>query len=378
MAFPYNENGYNMFELLSMIQKAIRRGDYEDAGFAANQLKTRYRPTMWNRLLVISSEDCFGIITKELVALRKQDEANPSDKILSDVVALMCRAKKSRDACYFACNFILASRNPRTINPNMAQIFRMDEIRRGRKKQSGFDEFGFAQSTMFDEPKPADDLNSLSENDIRIAKYGAALQIALDHRDMDMIGFMMDSLRRGERSFLWNVLIDYAELSCTDVLAEIIALREADDMVNRRKKDLEKDEIFISKAAVLLCHTIDPSFKSVLGEDELIRFTECIDWSNVRVKDIKDCVLENGKIPDWVYDCHTIKGKRMGKTDWDMTTTEQAALRPLELGYFDDASWLYTYTQDYEEKRLDDKGMAPIWEFAKTHEVNPVKFLPYE
>ena len=80
MAYPYTENGYNMFDMLSLIQKSIRRSDYNHASFAAKQLKGRYRTTMWNRLFVTASEDCFGVLSKEIVELRKQDEEDPNDR----------------------------------------------------------------------------------------------------------------------------------------------------------------------------------------------------------------------------------------------------------------------------------------------------------
>ena len=133
MAYPYTESGYNMFDMLSMLQKAIRRGDFEHAGFAADQLKGAYRSTMWNRLFVISAEDCFGILTKELVELRKRDERSQSNQLLGNAVALMCRSKKSRDACYFACNFVLASRNPRKLEPARDDVLHALPLYRGTK-----------------------------------------------------------------------------------------------------------------------------------------------------------------------------------------------------------------------------------------------------
>lgn len=84
------------------------------------------------------------------------------------------------------------------------------------------------------------------------------------------------------------------------------------------------------------------------------------------------------EVPEWVFDCHTLKGKRMGKTDWDMTTTEQDALTPKKLAYFDEASWLYTYEDDFITGRESKEHMIPIWEYSKSHEVNPVKLIPYE
>ena len=43
------KSGYNMFDMLSMMQKGIRRGMYKYAGFAANELKDSYRKAIWHR-----------------------------------------------------------------------------------------------------------------------------------------------------------------------------------------------------------------------------------------------------------------------------------------------------------------------------------------
>lgn len=391
MAYPYTEDGYNMYDMLSMLQKAIRRCDYENAGFAAYQLRNSYRSTMWNRLLVISAEDCFGVLTKELIALKKQDDRfklykkdandlSKTDQIISNAVALMCRSKKSRDACYFACNFVLASRNPRVITPPdefCNELYRRTKGKdEGKGKDMEYDQSGFVQMSFFLEEPESDFHSSIPESEMEIAKTGAALQIALKHRDMDMIGYEMDALRHKHRDFLWDVLIDYAKNTVRfSAEIEIEALREADNIVNRKKKD--KDEIFISKAAILLCHYTDSRFETVLSS-EVVKHISCIDWPSIKVKPMETCKLQNGKIPEWVYDCHTLKGKRMGKTDWDMTTTEQSALFPLQPAYFDEASWIYTYEQDYENGDATSEQMIPIREYAKKHPANPVKYIPYE
>lgn len=375
MAYPYTETGYNMFDMLSMIQKAIRRGDYEHAGFAAYQLKGSFRTTMWNRLFVISAEDCFGVLTKELVALREQDEKDHSDTNLANVVALMCSSKKSRDACYFACNFILDSRKPRKLTFDHEAINEFSNrfgIEGETVASKKYDSFGFAQMSIFDSSDESEE-----EEPSELCLNAMTLQKALLHRDMDMIGYSMDMLRRGNRDLLWNVILDYAIMYATDIVEEIDALRIADEIVNRRKKDLEKDEIFISKAAVLLCHRNDSRFPAVESGPH-VQLDRCIEWSDVQVKPIAECSLKNGIIPDWVYDCHTLKGRKMGKTDWDMTTTEQNALYPKQPAYFDEASWIYTYEQDFRNGSISEAGIRPIREYAKTHEANPVPFIPYE
>ena len=104
-----------------------------------------------------------------------------------------------------------------------------------------------------------------------------------------------------------------------------------------------------------------------------MRLDSSIYWPAVNVKAIEDCALWGGEIPGWVYDCHTLKGRKMGKTDWDMTTTEQAALYPLQRAYFDDAS----YEQDFENNAISIKGIQPIRKYAETHAANPVEHIPY-
>ena len=112
--------GYDFYEMASMLQKSIRRGDYQKAGFAAYELIDQYRKYLWKRLLIISAEDCYGIITKEIVALKiADDEVGGKDYIfVAKAICLLCEARKNRDACYFACNYM-----------NSENVLSMDEIR---------------------------------------------------------------------------------------------------------------------------------------------------------------------------------------------------------------------------------------------------------
>lgn len=383
MAYPYTENGYNMFDMLSLLQKGIRRSSYNDAGFAAKQLRGRFRSTMWNRLFVTSSEDCFGVVTKELVALRAKDEEYPKDEYLGDAVALLCRAKKSRDACYFACNFILANRRTRDFNFTDAELFdfhcrltKVEDKIHGNGAED--DQLAFGDENFKDRSIDFyEEFQNLSSDDLHVAHNGLALQEALEHRDMDMIGYHTNFFRENCREKFWASVLDYTRNNVAHLYDEIDALRIADDLVNKRKKPLDKDNIFVAKAIMLLCYAKDQQFETLLP-NRIVEYDSLVDWEKWKIPPISRCELFNNEIPDWVYDCHTIKGKKMGKTDWDMTVSEQAALTPLQPAYFDEASWLYTYEQDVEMGVLDEVGMRPIREFAKTHPVNPVEVIPYE
>lgn len=375
MAYPYTDTGYNMYDMISMLQKAIRRGNYEDAGFAANQVKNSYRKVMWNRMLVISAEDCYGVVTKEILRLKEQDEKSKQDDNISKAVALLCRVEKNRDACYFACNFVLVSRTNGIIQASKSEAENLNSrINSGdiiNHESAEYDRNGFSQISLFDYTDIKDDELFLNDEDYELYSDCVILQKAISNLDMDEIGYRIGLLRKNNRELLWDVFIDYASnLSKRNVLNEIKALKKTDSIVNAKKP--EKDEIFISKAAILLCQSNDEDYE-YLEATGIINPEHTIDWSKFKIKPIQSCVLQGDEIPEWVYDCHTLKGKRMGKTDWDMTTTEQKALYPLHRCYFDEGSWIYSYQQDLIDGVINEEQMKPILEYAKTHKANPVE-----
>jgi len=62
--------GYGLNEVVSAMQKAIRRGDERLAGYFTIELfESGFEQYAWRRLLTISAEDCARIITQEVKAL---------------------------------------------------------------------------------------------------------------------------------------------------------------------------------------------------------------------------------------------------------------------------------------------------------------------
>lgn len=100
------KNGYDFFECSSAMQKAIRRNDVKTAGFFALELfHSNYQKYVWKRLLTISAEDCYGLITAEIEALYNafklvnEGAKEPKGRIfISKAVILLCKSTKSRDA----------------------------------------------------------------------------------------------------------------------------------------------------------------------------------------------------------------------------------------------------------------------------------------
>ena len=61
---------YLLAEVVSALQKTIRRGDARLATyFALEMIESGYYKYLWRRLFVISAEDCFGVITQEVESL---------------------------------------------------------------------------------------------------------------------------------------------------------------------------------------------------------------------------------------------------------------------------------------------------------------------
>lgn len=100
-------NGYDFYESASVLQKAIRRSDARVAGFFALELwHSGYSDYVWKRLLTISAEDCYGLITREIMALKqsydfinKGNKKDPKGRVfISKAVILLSDVRKSRDA----------------------------------------------------------------------------------------------------------------------------------------------------------------------------------------------------------------------------------------------------------------------------------------
>ncbi len=100
------KHGYDHYELLSALQKCVRRGmEYEAAHFAVEL--EEFNPTMlWNRLKIIASEDIgpanplmpiFVDIMQKQYQTEKSKLAESGYKLyLINTVVCLCRSQKSR------------------------------------------------------------------------------------------------------------------------------------------------------------------------------------------------------------------------------------------------------------------------------------------
>ena len=286
-----------MFEISSLIQKALRRSDAKCAYYAANELYPHYRGYLWKRLLCVSAEDCYDMATSSILSLMQNDEyrADFEDtSCISSAVGILLSARKNRDADYFACN-LLNSRDRKSLAPYV-------------------DDTG--RTTTPCPSKNGHDMFDLAAHFCR----------ALDSNDAEAAGYSANELYQRYRGYLWDTLIGkIIGLGHQSLTAEGYALRAVD---NEQQGAKNVSTIYIAKAIVLALKTIE--YKSV---------GIYIDMPKPEPVDLSDYDRVSLKLPDYVYDCHTYIGKLRKKTKRDFVEDEQRALRPYVRGEYDSLAW---------------------------------------
>lgn len=99
------ENGYNLLECASALQKCIRRGMIEESLFWAAEIETKFPDYLWVRLTVIANEDIGLASIGVIEALRTQYEflrrksRSPSERlVLANAILALCTSSKTRAA----------------------------------------------------------------------------------------------------------------------------------------------------------------------------------------------------------------------------------------------------------------------------------------
>lgn len=263
------------------MQNAIRKGDYEIAGYCLWELLPGYTPYLRKRLLVISAEDCYGVITKEILALSERGD----EESLTKALVLLCATKKNRDADYFVCNLMYS-----------------------------------------DEPtgKSKDELSKLLHTAIR---------------KMDVVGAGQYSaeLFKKNRKELWRMLNETTVVYYSGLEEEVAALKEC----NERMSKPTEETIFAAKAIVLMWTAMKREHTDELLGYPALDFYDVLDPDQIVVpKPLDNCEKIDGLFPEWAYNWHTSYGKYTLRRDAvHAITNDQKLLTPLEENLFDDCTW---------------------------------------
>ena len=287
-------NQYNMYEISSLIQKAIRRRDAELAYFASNELIPYYRNYLWKRLLTVSAEDCYDMITGRIMELHKLDnsvEDLQNRAYIATAVSVLLNARKNRDGDYFACN-LLNSRDKADIGKYVEE--------------------------------PICDKTCSTKNGHCMFDLANCFRLAIEAQDDVMAGYALNELLVYYRKFAWRtIIISAKETGYEEVVNEMYALRDADEQTK------QASTIFYSKAVTILLKVKKYGTIDIYKKD--FPFNANVDLS---VYDKRHYA-----IPDYVYDCHTYIGKARKRTKEMFVVAEQAGLTPHQKGEYDDKSW---------------------------------------
>lgn len=162
----------------------------------------------------------------------------------------------------------------------------------------------------------------------------SAMQKAIRRNDPKVAGyFALELYHSNFKEYVWKRLFVISAEDCFGIITkEIDALFRAWEYVNKGKKDKPKGRIFISKAVILLCESIksrDSDHLQNLIYDKLENPQFAID----EIESLHES--ERVKIPDYAYDCHTVQGKKRGKTKKEFFIDELNALKPVQGNLFD-------------------------------------------
>jgi len=104
-------HGYQMFDVISALQKDIRRGNEENAMYWCMEMIPKFEMYLWRRLMAILNED-IGIANPMLLSIipeqrrmyfemREIGKDGPARLALANAILLMCRSPKTRLADHF-------------------------------------------------------------------------------------------------------------------------------------------------------------------------------------------------------------------------------------------------------------------------------------
>jgi replication-associated recombination protein RarA len=176
----------------------------------------------------------------------------------------------------------------------------------------------------------------LTKRKYLLFEVASCLQKAIRRGDVHLAGYMaIELFESGFHNYCWKRLLTVSAEDCAGLITqEIKALHDSFVELNKGAKEV-RSRIFISKAVIVLCEA-----RKSRDADHLTNFLydrEMLDAKALEAAlDEARKAPENIEMPDYAFDVHTQKGRKMGRTKEDFFTAEQAALKPRQAGFFDD------------------------------------------
>lgn len=165
-----------------------------------------------------------------------------------------------------------------------------------------------------------------TQNGYSLYEVASALQKSCRRGDYKMAGYMALELFPRYHNYVWKRLLTISAEDCAGcVTQEVLALYDSFYLVNKGKKSEDfGGRIFISKAVIILCmakHNRDADILSNYVHDKLKGIS--VEDIAAEIDKARDSIVD---MPEYVYDVHTLKGKKAGKTKRLFFKEEQEAL----------------------------------------------------
>ncbi|MFA6134577.1 MAG: hypothetical protein WC869_11240 [Phycisphaerae bacterium] len=165
-----------------------------------------------------------------------------------------------------------------------------------------------------------------------LLEVASALQKAIRRGDARLAGYWtIELFESGYREYLWRRLLTVSAEDCWGVIThEVEALFRSWQFIDRQKKGAGR--IFVAKATILLsmaakCRDADHLTNLVYDPDKVD--------AKVLEAELAEARAHPEAIPDYAFDCHTMQGKREGRTKQEFFVQEYEALKPRQKGLFD-------------------------------------------
>ena len=186
----------------------------------------------------------------------------------------------------------------------------------------------------------------LTKRGYDLYEVASTLQKSIRRADFKLAGYMAQELfASGYGNYCWKRLLTIGAEDCeTFIQKELVALHYSYDFINKGIKagEPKKGRIFISKAVVMLCKAIKSRetdhLQNFIYDKKIGIDDDKLAQSLADDYDSNETILP---IPDYAYDKHTLRGKKMGKTAIDFFKDEQDALLPFGEDVFFDVYQKY-------------------------------------
>jgi replication-associated recombination protein RarA len=171
---------------------------------------------------------------------------------------------------------------------------------------------------------PSDRL--LTKNGRAFDEVASLLQKSLRRDDIVFAARAADELFPRYANYIWNRLLTVSAEDCAGIITgEVVALFDGWQKVNASTRDRSRGRVFISKAIILIARarkSRDADELNLLVVDRIP--DEDFDAALAACESVE--ADPSWTIPDYVYDCHTRRGKARGKTKAEFLRAERDAL----------------------------------------------------